>query len=150
VPLPDARKLMHVFPISAGVETTADGDTLNAVAEIGYVPFKFGGVRRLGENDLRLGINPRFGIFLQGGQKIREAARDETGGARDDSAEQEGKAIGGPQIRGGDAASLPYAPLQREHGPPRGAERHRLVRRRQCRVLLFAEAILGRRAARQR
>jgi len=94
VPLPDLSKPLHVVPISAGVETTADGDTLNVVGEIGYVPFHFGSSARLGRNDLRLGINPRIGVFLQGGQKLRDDAVFATGGARDQSGEAKGKGIG--------------------------------------------------------
>jgi hypothetical protein len=94
VPLPDLSKLVHVFPISAGVETTADADTLNVIGEIGYVPFHFGSKARLGGNELRLGINPRWGVFLQGGQKVRQEAEFATGGARDESGEQEGDGIG--------------------------------------------------------
>jgi hypothetical protein len=85
---------VHVFPLSAGIETTANGDTLNAVGEVGYVPFHFGSSARLGLNDLRLGINPRVGFFAQGGQKLRQDAEFETGGARDDSGEEKGKGIG--------------------------------------------------------
>ena len=76
------------------METTADGDTLNAVGEIGYVPFKFTGGPSIGENHLQLGVNPHLGFFVQGGQKLRQEAEFETGGARDDSGEAEGKGIG--------------------------------------------------------
>lgn len=93
LPTPDPHKLIHVFPLSAGIETTANGDTLNAVGEFGYVPFKFSGGPRFGGNDLRLGINPHVGFFVQGGQKLRQEAVLETGGARDESSEAEGKGI---------------------------------------------------------
>jgi len=93
-PTPDPNALINVFPLSAGVETTADGDTVNVVGELGYVPFKFTGLPTIGNTDLQLGANPLIGFFVQGGQKVRQEAEFETGGARDDSGEDEGKGIG--------------------------------------------------------
>ena len=93
-PTPDPNALINVFPLSAGVETTADGDTVNVVGELGYVPFKFTGLPTIGKTDLQLGVNPLIGFFVQGGQKVRQEAEFETGGARDDSGEEEGKGIG--------------------------------------------------------
>ena len=93
-PTPDPDALINVFPLSAGVETTADGDTVNVIGELGYVPFKFSGLPAIGSKPIQLGVNPFIGFFVQGGQKVRQEAEFETGGARDDSGENEGKGIG--------------------------------------------------------
>jgi hypothetical protein len=94
IPIPDPSKLVHVFPISAGIETDNNADTLNAVAELGYVPFKFSGGTNFVGNNLRLGINPRVGFFLQGGDKLRDETKTGSGGSKDDSSEEQGKGIG--------------------------------------------------------
>jgi len=94
VPLPDLSKPLHVFPLSAGVETTRNADVLNAVAEIGYVPYHLGSRGQFGDNQLRLGINPRVGFFAQGGKRVRDDAEFDIGGRADESAEQDGDAIG--------------------------------------------------------
>jgi hypothetical protein len=89
-------RLLHVFPLSAGIETTRTGDTTNAVGEFGYVPYLLTPINTWSQvqtNKIVLGVNPRIGIFVQGGQKLRQRAALDTGGARDDSGETEGKGI---------------------------------------------------------
>jgi len=88
-------RLLHVFPLSAGIETTRTADTLNAVGEFGYVPYLLTPIDSWSNqtNRIALGVNPKIGVFVQGGQKLRQEAEFDTGGARDDSAETEGKGI---------------------------------------------------------
>lgn len=82
---PDSSKLFHVFPASLGFEADRNFRKVNALVEVGYVPFK-----KLSPTML-LGVNPLFGVFLQGGytsiQDDDEDVQATTGGAEDESQE---------------------------------------------------------------
>ncbi|MCH9053134.1 MAG: hypothetical protein IIA72_19085 [Proteobacteria bacterium] len=82
----DLKKPFHVFPISAGIETTREMDFVNALVEVGYRPYVLQG-------PFQIGRNLKFGIFLQGGYKFSvdddpAAAAKREGGARDESEEK--------------------------------------------------------------
>ena len=78
--------VQHVFPLALGAESTRYFDTTAIVAEAGYVPFDFAGFRFL-DNDLKFGINPVFGVFIQGGYKFDTGGGRTKGGSTDQSAE---------------------------------------------------------------
>ena len=95
VMVPNLDKPIHTFPFSAGAEADGDFQTVNGIAEVGYVPWLSG---------------PPWdwvsaGVFLQAGYKFRrdedadeersgdEAARDGNAGDIDQSAEEEQETI---------------------------------------------------------
>ncbi len=82
--------VIHNLPISLGVETTRHFDSFAVLGEIGWVPFvdinEPSGSS--GEN-YYLGINPRFGIYLQGGYKFDGGGPAGVGASSDNSSEAE-------------------------------------------------------------
>lgn len=80
-------RLMHVFPISVGVETSRFFENAALLGEIGYVPFDVSsGTSFLGV-PLQLGLNPYIGVFFQGGYKFSNEASNTVGGSMDESSE---------------------------------------------------------------
>jgi hypothetical protein len=81
--------IRHVFPLSAGVETTRFGDSYAALAEIGYVPYypHFMNQPFVEDTQLDLGIDLRFGVFLQAGYKFAGGDEERSGGSEDESSE---------------------------------------------------------------
>lgn len=82
---PDSSKPFHAFPVSAGFESDRNFRNINLLAEAGWVPF-----RRLGPREL-LGVNPRIGLFVQAGYKVKNTGASTNdrpvGGAKDESKE---------------------------------------------------------------
>lgn len=72
---PDSAALFHVIPVSVGIETARRLEHVNALAEFGYVPFRLGGKK------LRVGINPKIGVFAQAGYKsvVKEGGAEQRG-----------------------------------------------------------------------
>lgn len=64
---PNSSKMMHVVPLSLGFETGNSFETMNAIAEIGYVPWY-----QLTSVKLPLLLKyTKCGVFLQGGYKFK-------------------------------------------------------------------------------
>jgi hypothetical protein len=92
---PDPNRLFHAFPVSVGFETGRTFETVNAIVEAGYVPFKLSG------KQWKLGLNPAIGIFLQAGYKstLNADADPKEGGAVDESKETPNDALGRIKLR---------------------------------------------------
>jgi hypothetical protein len=90
---PNVTGIRHVFPFAAGVETTRFADSFALIAEAGYVPYdpEFG--TDLFGNQLQLGFNPYFGVFVQGGYKFDESSGKGKGDSEDQSSEPGNDAI---------------------------------------------------------
>jgi hypothetical protein len=83
IPAPDSSKFFSVFPFACGIETNRDFSLINALMEAGYVPFK-----KL-DSKYFLGLNPAFGVFIQGGYKFEvDDENNFAGGAADESEEE--------------------------------------------------------------
>ncbi len=95
-PTLDSDGFFNVFPIAAGVETDQSFRNLNALFEIGWTPFNTKPWFTYGKRAYKLGVNPRFGMFLQSGYKF-EIDNDlddaPTGNAQDESEEEPDSAI---------------------------------------------------------
>ena len=82
VPAPDSLKFFSVFPFSCGLETNREFNTINALLEVGCIPFK-----KLSSKYF-FGLNPAIGIYLQGGYKFEiDDEKHLTDGAADESEE---------------------------------------------------------------
>jgi hypothetical protein len=83
---PDFDRTAHTFPMSLGVETSNLFNNVNAIYEIGWVPF----YQSYGRNSPALVKNTRFGVFLQTGYKILVDSTGNTaiGGEVDKSLEE--------------------------------------------------------------
>lgn len=80
----------HVFPFSVGAETTRFADTFAVLGEVGYVPYKPGiGSQPFDPDSTQfdLGINPKLGLYFQGGYKFNGNSGARSGGAEDESSE---------------------------------------------------------------
>lgn len=79
--MPDASKTLNTFPMSVGVETNSKFDFINALAEVGWVPWYQSGGSQLSQT--------KFGIFLQSGYKFKIDTTGKTaiGGQKDESEE---------------------------------------------------------------
>ncbi len=81
---PDNTHFLHVLPVSAGLEAGNTFETINAIAEIGYMP-------RYSGNDVKnvpffIKRYTKVGVFLQAGYKY-DSALNTTGGKEDQSKE---------------------------------------------------------------
>lgn len=91
VVIPDVSKTIQTFPISVGFESNNTFSTINAITEVGWVPWY----------QSEVGSAPdilkysKFGLFLQGGYKFRgdSAATQAYGGNKDQSAEKVNNAL---------------------------------------------------------
>lgn len=80
---PDSRKTMHTLPVSAGVETSNRFNFINALAEIGYVPWYQGGNTPLWLK------RTKVGVFAQLGYKFRlDSTGNGTEGGQVDESEE--------------------------------------------------------------
>ena len=86
----DPTKLMNIFAINAGAETTRNFDNVAGLVELGWAPVKYSK-----HSNLKLGLNPAFATYLQGGYKvgIEDPDPDATGGDVDESAEDPDSAL---------------------------------------------------------
>lgn len=82
----DLDKLVHVWPISFGFEGDRNFDSVSAILETGYIPLLI---------PKGIGFRHKVGIFAQAGYKFdaTEEGELETGGAQDQSAEEEDSSI---------------------------------------------------------
>jgi hypothetical protein len=82
----DTEKLIHVAPISFGFEGDRNFDSVATLLETGYIPLLI---------PKGLGFQHKIGVFLQAGYKFdaNEEGEPETGGAQDQSAEEEDSSI---------------------------------------------------------
>jgi len=85
--IPDMQKPMHVFPVSAGVETTRFFDNVAVLGEVGYVPYVLNSYNFLGA-PIQLGINPVIGAFFQAGYKFKNSKESGNSLSIDKSKEQ--------------------------------------------------------------
>jgi len=67
VPTPDLTKGFQTFPISLGVETTNRFNTINGIAEVGWVPWYKKKLEAKVSNPFR---TLKFGVFIQTGYKF--------------------------------------------------------------------------------
>ena len=90
---PDTKKLFHAFPLSAGIETNNNFDYVNAICEVGYVPWYQAVFMSKVPAWLK---KTKIGIFLQGGYKFNLNITDsvnKSGGDADQSKENTDKGI---------------------------------------------------------
>jgi hypothetical protein len=88
VETPDSSKYFSVFSFSGGIETDQYLDNISLLAEVGYSP-----LLKL-DNTYFLGLNPKIGLFAQGGYKLGIGTSEtKTGGAEDKSAEDPNSAL---------------------------------------------------------
>lgn len=90
---PDTKKLFHAFPVSAGIETNNNFDYVNAICEVGYVPW----YQAVFMSKVPVWLKKtKIGIFLQGGYKFNLNITDSVnkfGGDADQSKENTDKGI---------------------------------------------------------
>ncbi len=89
----DTKKLIHAFPLSAGIETNNNFEYVNGLIEAGYVPWYQAEFMNTIPGWLK---KTKIGIFLQGGYKLNldtADSLDKSGGDADQSKEQTDKAI---------------------------------------------------------
>lgn len=86
---PNTSKVLHTVPISLGAETNSQFNFINALLEVGYVPW-YQGVNTA--NSLR---HTKVGIFLQAGYKFKVDSTGNlaTGGQVDESQEELNSAV---------------------------------------------------------
>ena len=58
--------VFHVFPLSLGIETDQEFRNANAIVELGWTPFNPQPLFEYGDTAYKLGVNPRFGLFVPG------------------------------------------------------------------------------------
>jgi hypothetical protein len=88
VKLIDSKSIMHVFPISVGVESNSDFTFINTLAEAGYVPYYQGQGNKNVSDFLKL---TQVSVFLQAGYKSKidtVSTANIVGGKIDESEEQ--------------------------------------------------------------
>ncbi len=97
----DTDRVFHAFPIAVQVESNRKFDNVSTLLEVGYVPFYL----RESKTNLKLGLNPKIGIFLQAGYKFKTSDNAETGGAADQSKESPNSAL--LRLKGALDANIP-------------------------------------------
>ncbi len=82
---------LHVVPFALGFETTRFVEQVAVLGEVGYIPYRVLTPHSCdpvsGRRNLVLGINPRFGAFLQAGYKFNANGQAAIGGSADQSSE---------------------------------------------------------------
>jgi hypothetical protein len=88
---PDVNKVMHVFPVSLGVETSDKFNFINGLFEAGYVPF-YQSVTSSYPDWMK---HTKVGVYLQAGYKFKldSTITPAVGGKEDESEEQVESAI---------------------------------------------------------
>lgn len=101
----DTDRMFHAFPIAIQVETNRNFDNVSTLLETGYVPFYL----RESKTHLKLGLNPKIGVFLQAGYKFKGNENTETDGAIDQSEESPNSSL--LRLRFNLDANVPIMPL---------------------------------------
>jgi hypothetical protein len=101
----DVSKTWHIVPLSAGMETNKDFDILNAIVEVGWIPWYQSYAAKRPEW-LR---NTTVAFFLQGGYKFLKDTSGKIGGEVDQSKEK--KSSGIVRLKGDVSANI-FNPVQ--------------------------------------
>ena len=84
----DSKRMMHIFPISVGLESNTDFSFLNSLVEFGYIPYYQSQGNQQVSDFLKL---TKLGIFIQTGYKSKLDSINSMkilGGKLDESAER--------------------------------------------------------------